>query len=254
MTFLCYSSLIRSLPFQNENINVVQQSMNPILPYKIATLSRKNNTSRLAYNEFVIAMEKQKGNPPNQTPMERKWCRDIGCMHEGTLCDIRQSTSNTHLQTFHYRIVNRIIATNTFLFRIGKGETPLCTFCNANDETLYHILWDCGVVQNYLKEIISYFKETYNLIINFTVQCWFFPRVAEESRLNILIITIIKLVIFRAKYKKQPPSIEHFHSLLKLEAENEETSAIRKNATDKFLQKWENVYKKLFNGHDIGIT
>lgn len=253
MTFLCYSSLIRSLPFQNDNINAVQQSIHPILPCKIAILSRKNNTSRLAYNEFVIALEERKGNPPNQTSVERKWCRDIGCVHEGTLRDIRQSTRNTHLQTFHYRIVNRIISTNTFLFRIGKGETPLCTFCNSNDETLYHILWDCSTIQNYLKDI-TFFKETYNITINFTVEGWFFPRVSEQSRLNILIITIIKLVIFRSKYKKQPPSIEHFHSLLKLEAENEETCAIRKNAFDKFLQKWENMYEKLLKRQNIGIT
>lgn len=30
-------------------------------------------------------------------------------MYEDTLGDIRQSTSNTYLQTFHYRIVNRIM-------------------------------------------------------------------------------------------------------------------------------------------------
>ena len=49
-----------------------------------------------------------------------------------------------------------------------------------------------------------------------------FPTVEEVSHLNILIITLMKLVIFKSKYDKQRPRIQLFHSLLRLEAEKEE--------------------------------
>ena len=42
-----------------------------------------------------------------------------------------------------------------------------------------------------------------------------FPRTAEENQIHILIITIVKVVIFRAKYKEGLPNIKHFLSFLK---------------------------------------
>ena len=68
-------------------------------------------------------------------------------------------------------------------------------------------------VQTFLKEIIAYFKETYNITMQFAVNSWFFPQVAEQNHVKILIATIIKLVIFKSKYKNQLPNIPYLHSL-----------------------------------------
>ena len=76
------------------------------------------------------------------------------------------------------------------MYRIGKSESPMCTFCNEDSETLYHILWECKIVKDYLKDIATYLNDEYSLTINFTVQSWIFPRLADESRLNILIFYI----------------------------------------------------------------
>ena len=243
MNFLCHSSLIKSISTLNINNNEVQKIEYPIIPYKITLFSKSTNTSRLLYNAFVLAMNKQK----TTLSVERKWQRDIGCMYEGTLKDIRRSTRNTYLQAFHYRIVKRIISTNTFLFKLGKCETPLCTFCSLVNETLYHILWECEVVQNFINEVMTFLKDTYNVIIQFKVDSWIFPRASEESLLNILIITMAKLVIFKSKYKNQPPNIQHFQSLLKLEVEKEEKCAKTTKSREKFMSKWGNVTKILSN-------
>ena len=190
-----------------------------------------------------MALCKQQAHQSTQNHIKRKWIRDVGCMHEGTMHDIRQATGNTYLQTFHYRIINRIISTNTFLYRIGKFESPMCTFCNEDSETLYHILWECKIVKDYLKDIATYLNDEYSLTINFTVQSWIFPRLADESRLNILIFTLAKQVIFRARYESQRPRKDQFHFKLKREAENENKSAVRHKSIDKFLSKWGNVSK-----------
>ena len=155
--------------------------------------------------------------------------------------DIRHATRNTYLQTFHYRIINRIISTNTFLYRIGKAESAVCTFCNERDETLCHILWECRIVKDFIKDIVAYFRKEYNFIVNISVQSWIFPRLADESEINILIFTLAKQVIFRARHNTQFPSIHHFHHILKREAENESNFFLRHKSTDKFLSKWGNV-------------
>ena len=244
MTFLCHSSLFRSIAPHTDNLKSICKTTYPIMPYKIALLARKTNLSRTAYLEFIASLPEVKRNPQNESNLERKWLRDIGYVHEGTLRDVRLSTNSTYIQTFHYRVVSRIICTNTFLYRIAKSENSLCTFCNASDETLVHLFWGCAQVKKYLEEIMKYLKDNYSVSINFNIQSWFFPRVAEESKLNILIITIAKVGIYKAKYKERPPNIKQFLSLLKLEAEKEPRSAHRK-ATDSFLHKWGNVSKIL---------
>ena len=249
MTVLCYSSLMRSVSPLNISGNKVKKVTHPIIPYKITLFSKRTNTSRLLYKEFVVAMKKTK--QKTNVSVEGKWNRDIGYMHEGTLKDIRLATRNTYLQAFHYRIVQRIISTNTFLFKLGKCETPLCTFCKSVNETLYHILWECEVVQNFRDEVKTCMKDTYNVEIRFTVQSWIFPRVEEESLLNILVITLAKLVIFKSKYKKQLPNIPHFRSLLRFEAEKEEKCARSTLARERFMNEWGNVSKTLSNLPEI---
>lgn len=249
MTFLCYSSLVRSISVHSQINNSVSKPTYPILPYKIALLAQKANTSRIAYLKFIVKLDKTVTNSPSQTPMERKWCRDIGCVHEGTMRDVRGSTKNTYLQAFHYRVISRIISTNTFLHRIGRSLSPLCTFCKVCNETLYHILWECSAVQDYIREITTYFQEKANIVFHFTAESWIFPRLSEESKVNIIIITIAKVVIFKAKYRENQPSLRHFISLLKIEAQKEEECAMRnkerKKAQERFFLKWAEVLKIL---------
>ena len=95
---------------------------------------------------------------------------------------------------------------------------------------------------------MKHLKDNYNVSINFNIQSWFFPRVAEESKLNILIITVAKVGIYKAKYKERPPNLKQFLALLKLEAEKEQRSARRK-ATDRFLHKWGSVSKILLDNN-----
>ena len=69
----------------------------------------------------------------------------------------------------------------------------------------------------------------------------FFPSIAEERHLNVLIITLGKLVIFRAKHREDTPNVQHFHALLKIEAQKEKLLAIRTNSREAFLRKWGNL-------------
>ena len=238
MTFLCYSSLVRSIPIDIRNA-CWKNIKHPVIPYKVALLSRNSETSRIAYNKFIFALFVKYGSVPDA--LERKWARDAGTMVKGTLLDIRNSTKNIYLQTFHYRIVNRIISTNTFLFRIGLSENPSCSFCKSSNETLIHILWDCRHTQRYIEELKSHLSSTYNMRLNIDLPTWVFPTLANVNRITVLIITLAKVVIFKARNAACTPSIRLFHNLLKWEAEKESYAAKRTNALNSFLEKWENV-------------
>ena len=55
-------------------------------------------------------------------------------------------TNDINLRWFQYRIVHRILGTNSFLNRIGILESGLCTFCNEQSETILHLFWTCNRV------------------------------------------------------------------------------------------------------------
>ena len=251
MTFLCHASLIRSISVPAESLAEVKNMMSPIIPYKIALLTNNTNLSRLAYKTFVTAIGKQRENQASQENIVRKWRRDIGSINEETFSDVCLVTRNTYLQTFHYRTVSRIIATNTFLYRIGKVESPSCFFCKSRDETLLHLFWECDTVREFLRDVVKYLRDEFQLNINFTAQRWFFPFLAEDTPLYLLITIIAKLVIFKSKQKECHPNIEYFISLLRLEAQKEEQSAIKKNMREVFLRKWGCVSKILITSNSI---
>ena len=47
----------------------------------------------------------------------------------------RMVTIDTKLRIFQYKILNNILFVNKMLFKFRKVESPLCSFCKAEDET-----------------------------------------------------------------------------------------------------------------------
>ena len=57
-------------------------------------------------------------------------------------------TNDTILQTFQFKINNRILYTNDKLYKFKIIETELCNYCCETRETLFHHLWGCNSVKN----------------------------------------------------------------------------------------------------------
>ena len=52
-------------------------------------------------------------------------------------------TRDTYIQWLQTRIVHRILATNTLLFKMKIKQNNLCTFCQMQEETISHLFWEC---------------------------------------------------------------------------------------------------------------
>ena len=139
MTFLCYSSLVKSLPKEVKATSYKSLISYPLIPYPLKMILAKEKISRKAYAKYVIHLEKTYHKA--ETTLESKWMRDVGHFQKGTLVDVRTVTKNTYLQSFHFRLTSRIIATNSFLHKIGRIEDDKCTFCGRYSETLYHLFF-----------------------------------------------------------------------------------------------------------------
>ena len=58
----------------------------------------------------------------------------------------RLCTKQIALIDFRYKILNRVIATNSFLCKIGFRDDVLCTFCKDDEETITHLFVKCSKV------------------------------------------------------------------------------------------------------------
>ena len=64
-----------------------------------------------------------------------------------------QVVLDTYTTDFQYKLLNRIVFTNTKLSKFGIVESPLCTFCGIEDETLEHLFVLCHHAKLFWREI-----------------------------------------------------------------------------------------------------
>ena len=66
---------------------------------------------------------------------------------------------------FQYKLLNRCIATNAFLCKIGILASPACSFCGERDESLQHLFVSCHYTREFWAEVIKWFSD-FNININ----------------------------------------------------------------------------------------
>ena len=55
----------------------------------------------------------------------------------------RRVTLDTSLRMFQCKLLNDVLYLNNMLFRFGKVDSPLCSYCNEEEETLLHLFHSC---------------------------------------------------------------------------------------------------------------
>ena len=117
-------------------------------------------------------------------------------------------TQNTKLQWLQYRINQRILGTNTFLYKIKVKDNAFCTFCQEDEETIEHLFWNCESVQASIDEIDSWLLSN-GVSIPFTMLFFLFGDTSKSSRgdaINLILLQI-KQYIFNCKYFQKKLSL-----------------------------------------------
>ena len=66
-------------------------------------------------------------------------------------------TKDTKLLSI-YKLMHRILITNSFLYKCELKETELCTFCTETKENLVHIFWECNYVRIVWSSVGNFLK------------------------------------------------------------------------------------------------
>ena len=83
---------------------------------------------------------------------------------------IKSVVSETFVQSFQFKILNDILFLNSRLAKIGMIQNDLCTFCQASQETVKHLFFQCVHSKKFWNDFENYWlsltkKNKGNLII-----------------------------------------------------------------------------------------
>ena len=121
-----------------ENINnLVFQDHHLIKKHQILSLNKLNSATL-----YEILIDANNIKPTSQTYFENLFSNfkpDWKSIYLLPRC----VTLDTNLRVFQYKLLNNVLYLNNMLFRFKKVDSPLCSYCNEEEETPLHLFHSC---------------------------------------------------------------------------------------------------------------
>ena len=105
---------------------------------------------------------------------------------------------DTKSRKFQYKVLNRILPFNDFVFKIGKSESSLCTFSHTTEKSMPSLFLQCSFVQHFCRLIQPIFE-----VIQF-LKLMLFLVSLDHLKIRFFIITfsIFTVVNLRMLYRQ----------------------------------------------------
>ena len=205
--FLEYGGIIRAVKesfksfLKGENGNIFF----PIIPFNFKTILRDKKGSTCIYNILASAkrvvykfIDKWETKLNVNIPVS-KW---------SVICNIPfMITTDCRLRWFQYRLVHRILGVKSFLYRIGKGDNDLCTFCQVETETLVHLFCTCEIVSTFWKQFRDWIKNDLNMELLLNNEAILFGIFNKNWGTLNLILLLCRYHIYKMKMNGGKPSL-----------------------------------------------
>ena len=139
---------------------ILEYKMNVICNIYVKKLIKARKGSRLFYDIFVNI---------NEYIPQGKWQAEIGDINENEWKMYFQEIKQLHevkLRDFQYNINNKILVTNSFLFKINKTDSPICTYCIEHSEKIFHLFLTCPKIMQFWKELKLWLQSNVNIDIS----------------------------------------------------------------------------------------
>ena len=121
---------------------------------------RPKKGSRVFYDIFVSV---------NEYKPQKKWQVEIGDINENEWKSYFLSTKKWHevnLRDFQYKINDSILVTNSFLAKLNKIDSGVCSYCKDKPEKIHHLFLSCPKVKNFWRELREWLNTNDNIEIS----------------------------------------------------------------------------------------
>ena len=170
------------------------------------------------------------------THNQQKWLKDCHQTDDDNWRDAYQlaskCTKSTRILEFQYKLLHRRITTNEFLTKIGVRDDPNCSFCNEEQEKLFHLFWSCPKVVSFWHELTERLSLLHIISEHYTTE----PLVAHglkpdcsknHQQINFSCL-LARFYIWMSNRKETAPKVKGFlKSIYDIEA-NAETALPKK--------------------------
>ena len=96
------------------------------------------------------------------------------------------------LADFQYKINNKILVTNSFLFKIKKINNKGCSYCNEHSETMEHLFLNCTKVIDFWNSLQDWLSNNCNITLHLEEKSLIFSSQKLKS--------IENFILYPAKY------------------------------------------------------
>ena len=152
-------------------------------------------------------------------------------------------TTDTTLRWFQYRLLHRILPTNTLLLKMRISDSSICNFCNVDEESLLHLFFTCRITNTFWRELFAWLNMHCQLSLNLDKEIIIFGKNLHEKYSNSINLTLIlaKQFIFSMKMQKRKPELTVFINKLKHYYDVEKYIYAKTNRMDLFKNRWEKL-------------
>ena len=184
---------------------------------------------------------------------KKKWLRDLALdipeqQWKQIFNACFKTVKDNFLIWFQYRIIHRILGTNKLLFEMNLKDSPLCSICQDQTETLMHLFVTCSKVSQIWSDLEDWILKLTKFKINFSVQDKLLGRIHFDPfflPINTIII-VTKYYIFTSSKTNRLPNIFEMQKRLKIVYDDQLLVAQVNSKQTDFNNKWAQ-FKTLFN-------
>ena len=199
------------------------------------TIVIKTEASKIVYKE----LRTRTITPPTaQLKFNTKFVDDVLQWKEIYSLPFR-ATLDTKSHEFQYKLLNRCLVTNAFLFKVGLASTRACSFCGDMDESLEHLITSCHYSKHFWAEVTRWFDKQGIEIAHFSDKGIMLGIVRCDDELFVNhVILVAKQYLYYCRQKRFLPSIRVLDSKIKMIYQLETIIAKFNNKMSAHNMKW----------------
>ena len=153
------------------------------------------------------------------------------------------SHGTCHSKGTKYKVLNRIVFTNEKLFRFGITQSPLCTFCQKEDESIEHLLFSCKESCEFWKHVLSWLRDKDIYVGELKEVDLIFGKFDIQDDFTLInhILLLGKYYIYSRKCQNAKPSLKGFIAKTKRVYSIELHIARKRDELTYHLKKWKKL-------------
>ena len=226
---------------QNSDINTFTTTQHPFIRNSRVLTVQKATSKEL----YWILITTVKHKPTSQKCFEKN---DLSLYWKEIYMIPRIVSSNTYMKRFQYKVLKNTLFLNKKLFLFKKSNSPLCSFCNEEDETVFHLYFYCPDVRNLWNQLAIYLAEDFSLPPQ-TLQAAVFGFSEKGNTENAILYNhlflIFKLYVYRSREKGLLNVMSFVNQIIKIKKIEKENSLYSEKKRARYIKKWNKTDLKL---------